>query len=587
MAQVTPFAILLGLSLQAAALPAPAADSCPRGRIAAVHVNNHSIFRNADSVSNRRIGWAYRAANALHVRTKESAIRREILFAPGDCFDPYRVSESERLLRLFDVLSRVSITDSTLPDGSHSLTVETHDEWSTRVDVRLSARGYGIRAAEDNLLGTGQSLGVFYARSDVNRDRGISYYTPQLLGTRWNMRAELGQTRAGTVVRQEVSYPWVGEVSHWASVQSFVREDRLFDYVAADAPSLDAGHVLLPVRDKAFDLAVVRRLGPTGNTAMVGLAIGYQQLSYPGVVEFTPTGDYDERVPADSAMGSLVGRQHGTRDNIRAYALFGHRTVQWVRRRGMDSMRGQEDIKLGAEIGLGVGHSIASLERDNDVYGTLSMYTATEAANALMIARFRADALRALGAAIEEPEWQDFYGDAELLTYIRPRGSEHHLLFVRAAGLSAWNTRTPFQLTLGGERTLRGYDQERYPGGRRVVLNVEDRMYFGWPYPRAFDLGATAFFDAGRIWPGDVPFGVDSGWRASAGMGLRASFPAGSRTIYRVDFAWPMERGTRLGDFRIQLSLGETLGMNPRIPDFQLMRSRPSGAAGQLFPFSR
>ena len=86
MARVTPFAILLGLSLQATAVPAASADSCPRGRIAAVVVNNHSIFSNTDSLSNRRVSWAYRAANALHIRTRESAIRREILFGPGDCF---------------------------------------------------------------------------------------------------------------------------------------------------------------------------------------------------------------------------------------------------------------------------------------------------------------------------------------------------------------------------------------------------------------------------------------------------------------------------------------------------------------------
>ncbi|MEO5509019.1 MAG: BamA/TamA family outer membrane protein [Longimicrobiales bacterium] len=585
MARVTPFAILLGLSLQATALPDAPADSCPRGLIAAVVVNNPSIFTERDSTANRRLSWLSRAANAVHFKTRESVIRREILFAPGDCFDPLRVTESERLLRGFNGLSRVSITDSILPDSAHRLTVETHDEWSTRVDIRLSSRSVGARITEDNFFGTGQAIGVFYVESDVARDYGVSFFTPQLLGTRWNLQSDVGRSRAGTIVREAISYPWVGEVSHWASIQTFVRVDRFFDYIGADDPELHGPRYFLPLRDQSFDLAVVRRFGPTGNTTMLGFALGYQRLSYPGELQYAPTGNIDERVPADSASAAIVSAQHAVRNNIRAYALVGHRTVRWVRRRGMDSMHGQEDVRLGAEIGLGFGHSISSLERDNDVYSTLSMYTGTEVGDALVIAKFRGDGLRSLSGRIDEDEWQDLYAESEVLGYYRPGGTEHHLLFLRLAGISASRTETPFQLTLGGERGLRGYDIERFPGGKRAVFNLEDRMYFGWP--KAFDLGATLFMDAGRIWSGDVPFGIDSGWRGSAGAGLRLSFPAGSRTIYRVDFAWPLERGVRPGDFRLQVSLGEPLGMNPRVPDVQLSRSRPQGAAGQFFPSSR
>jgi hypothetical protein len=577
--------LLFALALQTPAR-APV-DSCKSGTITAVIVHNHSIFDDPDTASSSRLGWAYRFANSLHIRTREGVIRREILFAPGDCFNAFRLAESERLLRAFNGLARVSITDQPQIDGNHKVTVDTHDEWSTRVDVRYSARGYGIRATEENLLGTGHSLGVYYTKRDVTQDEGISYFSPQLLGTRWDLHAEVGKTRAGTAVREEVSYPWVGEVSHWGSVQSFVRDDRFFDYIGGDDQSLHAAHVLLPMRDKSFDVAVVRRFGPTGNTAMLGAALGFQQLSYPGDAEVAPDGNFDRRSPADSATLLSIARQHANRNNIRAYALVGHRTIQWVRRRGMDSMRGQEDVRLGAEIGLALGHSLPSLERDNDLYTTLSLYSGLQLGPALVLSTLRADGRRALDAPIGTPEWQDFYGDGEVLSYIRPWSSEHHLLFLRAAGISGWNTRTPFQLSLGGEQSVRGFDRERFPGGRRLVMNAEDRMYFAWPFPKAFDFGATAFFDTGVITPGDVPYGVSSGWRSSVGAGLRMSFPAGSRSLYRIDFAWPLVNGTRFRDARIMLSLGEPLGLYPRSVDDQITRSRPPGAAGQLFPFAR
>ena len=97
--------------------------------------------------------------------------------------------------------------------------------------------------------------------------------------------------------------------------------------------------------------------------------------------------------------------------------------------------------------------------------------------------------------------------------------------------------------------------------------------------------GGTVFVDAGKIWAGDVPYGEDTNWKTSVGVGLRTSFPAGGRSTYRLDFAWPLERGRGLGDFRVSLSLGEVIGHQARMPDIQIDRSRALGVAGNLFPF--
>jgi hemolysin activation/secretion protein len=158
-------------------------------------------------------------------------------------------------------------------------------------------------------------------------------------------------------------------------------------------------------------------------------------------------------------------------------------------------------------------------------------------------------------------------------------------LLLRAAGAAGWNTVTPFQLTLGGDRGLRGYHPERLPGGRRAVVTLEDRFYFGWPFRALFDLGSSAFMDVGRMWPGDVPYGSDSGWRASGGLGLRMSFPAGSRNTYRIDLAVPLDRPIRAQDARLIISIGEILGLTARFGDSQVFRSRQPGVSGELFNF--
>jgi hypothetical protein len=574
------------LVLLAAPLPAQTTPParCPAGEISYVHIDNQSIFDTSDPELDARFVWAYNTANRLHIRTREWVIRRELLFGPGSCYDPYLLEETERLLRAYDFLARVDVFALPQPDGTHHVIVATRDEWSTRVDVRLSTTGgfgiEGVRVSEDNLLGTGQSLGVFYFEREVTRDYGISYFTPQLLGTRWDLAAGVA-----TAVDQEVAYPFVGEVSRWAGRQSFRREDQYFDYVAGDHARRPTPHVLLPIREQAFDLAVIRRIGRRGNMALIGSALSYQQLSYPGAIELAPEGNFEERVPAPDSLAQVVRRQRGTLNNVRAFALVGHRNVWWVRRHGLDSMRGQEDVRLGAEAVLGLGRSLPSIEVDDDLYGRLSLYSAFEVGSALIVARSRADARRDLGAGTAEPEWEDLYVEAELLGYVQAAALPRQTLFARVALSGGWHTRTPFQLTLGGMHGLRGYDRERMPGGRRAVITLEDRFFIGWPLPAVLDMGGTVFTDIGRIWPGDAPFGTSSGWRAAAGAGLRASFPAGSRSTYRIDFAWPVERGTRLADVRIVMSVGEWRGLNPRSEDTQLVRSRTQNVGGDLFTF--
>ena len=575
-----------------AALPLPqqtgAASSCPTGPITAIFLDNASIF-DVDDPGDRRFQWAYDAANALHVQTKERVLRRELLFQVGDCYDPFLLEETERLLRAYTFIGRVDVYGVPQAGGDYYVYVETQDEWSTRVDARFRFDdGFELSGAsvnEENLLGTGQTVGVFYVQRDVQRDVGVSYFTPQLAGTRWDLTAAVGGTRAGDFMREEVAYPFVGEVSRWAGRQSFRRDERFFDYIAGDDPTLQADHVLMRLREKFFDLAVMRRIGQRGNSALLGGGLTYHELDYPGVVELAPRGDFEMRTTADSATAAPVLTQMERLSSIRVWALLGYRSVWWTERRGFDSLRGEQDIRLGGEVGLAFGRAIGALERDDDAYVSFNLYTALSAGPALFAVRARTDARRDLAAPATQEEWEDLFGEGELFAYLKPTPSSRHPLLLRASAAGAWHTRTPFQLTLGGERGLRGYDVERFPGGRRLVLTLEERFYLGWPLRDVFDNGVTLFADAGRIWPGDAPFGVDSGWRWSAGLGLRQNFPAGSRTTYRLDFAWPIEAGAGLGDFRVIVSIGEQIGLSSTEADLQFLRSRPEGVAGQLFRF--
>jgi hemolysin activation/secretion protein len=136
---------------------------------------------------------------------------------------------------------------------------------------------------------------------------------------------------------------------------------------------------------------------------------------------------------------------------------------------------------------------------------------------------------------------------------------------------------TPFQLTLGGRNSLRGYREEAYPGARRILLTLEDRLYLPSPAPGLFDLGLAFFLDVGKMEAGDVPFGVDSGWIGTVGAGLRFGLPPATKNVIRIDLALPFGSGAQLKDLILRVNLREILGILPGSTDRQLLRSLRSG----------
>ncbi len=594
LSMVLPLLLLVPVRLPAQGAGAGAPSSapadgpaCEAGVVSVVFVDNHSIFDTADPGRAVRFDWAYRLANRLHVRTRESVIERELLVRPGDCLEPLLLEESERLLRAYPFLSRVDVFALRQPDGRHHVVVDTQDEWSTQVDLRVGLEGgvefEGVRLRELNLLGTGRTLEFFYLDRDANREYGIGYETPQLLRSRWDLRLAAGRTRAGTFVREAVAYPFVGEVGRWAAKQSLRRQDRFFDY-ALSGPAEE--HLLLPVAEEVFEVAVVGRSGRIGRLTTFGAALSYAGLSYPGgeeAVERVIGDEYGDVAAADPAVTAAIRRQMTELDAVRLLFLLGRRNIRWVKRRGIDSMRGAQDVGLGSDVRAAFGRSLPGGDADDALFGGVAAYGAVEGGDLLVSARVHLDGRRSPGAA----GWEDAFGEGELLTYWRPGALERHTFVLRGAAAGGWKTRTPFQLTLGGDLGLRGYDRFRFPGGRRLLLSAEDRVYFGWPFREVLDLGGTLFLDLGRVWPGDAPFGVDSGWRAAAGLGLRGAFPAGGRTTYRLDLAWPVTHGASWRDVRLVLSIGELLGLDSRVRAERATSFRQLDLTGEAFHFPR
>jgi len=141
-----------------------------------------------------------------------------------------------------------------------------------------------------------------------------------------------------------------------------------------------------------------------------------------------------------------------------------------------------------------------------------------------------------------------------------------------------WKQRIPFQLTFGDrDGGMRGFRSADVGGARRVVGHVEDRYLVG-RYKDFATFAVAPFFEAGKLWAGDSPFGVTTPLYASTGLSLLAASPPQSRRTFRADFALPV-RGPRGHGWEARLTVLDwtrTFRVEPRDIFNNRERSIPS-----------
>ena len=570
-----------------------AGQVCPEGEVSAVLVTPHSYFETDDATDGGTISWFFKVANAIHADTNEDFLRGELLLGVGDCYDPFLVDESERLLRQLSFIDRAEVTSERQPDGSVHIRVETWNRWTLQFNVRFRfEEGFefaGLDVTERNLFGRGILVRGFYRQNRERLDVGGRFQSPRLLGTRWNTLLEASRTRAGKSFQQGFLYPFVGEVGRRAAVQSFVQREDLFSY------SLPAGgtytHVVQPYWQRSSEITVAGRVGRPGRLTILGGGLSREEWEYttslfPDGAEVVRDRDFGNAEPAPPGISDILAPQLRSYSATRVNVVLAQRNLSFQRRDRLDALRSVQDVAVGGEVALVLGRSIPFLgsnaaNEDSDFFARFRVFGGLAPGRWVLASAVRIEGRQIFGGA--EKGWKDVLGEFDIYSYWRPSETSRHTLFARISGAGGWSVTGPFQLTLGGVSGLRGYSVDDLPGGKRLIASLEDRIYFGSPGNGFLDLGMTAFVDVGSIWAGGAPFGADSGPRATAGAGLRIGFPGGTRGVTRIDFAFPLNGPEAFGSPTFRIS-AELLGLRRGVEDRQLRRSRRAGVGPSLFP---
>jgi len=430
-----------------------------------------------------------------------------------------KIEETERLLRGYDFLYDVDIRPVAVHDGVVDVEVRTRDTWSLDVSASASREGGAnkgrISVAEENLLGTGISVGLGYT-SDVDR-KGTTFNIadPNVFGTRTSASYAYSKNEDGHGQSASLQRPFYELDSRWAA--GFGASESL----GTDA-LYNAGNSVAEYRHRH---QIVETFGGWSAGLVNGWARRYSiGLTHENdVYTLEPGKTAPERLPSDLKVVGPFVRFQLVQDEFRQDM-------------NLNLIGRVEDFAMGIQANAHLGRALESLDstRDSWIYRTSISNGFDITRDSFMLANAYAN-----GRYAERGENNAI---GALARYYQRRG-RHVVYYAALSGDAVNNPDVPGPLTIGGDNGLRGYPLRYQAGERRVLFTAEARGYTDW-YPfRLFRVGAAVFYDTGRAWKGENQNTVNSGWLRDVGFGLRLLSARSSKgTVLHADFAFPIDR---------------------------------------------
>lgn len=557
---------------------------CTNGTISEIVLDRRTVY-DPESTTVGALAWTYRALNLLHITTSAGFIRRELLFEEGDCLDSFYLDESARLLESYGFIGYATVTTEPDGRGGHVVTVETQDEWSTQVDVGITYDAginlEKLEITEENFLGQGVFAEVTHRERREARRQAIGLATPRFFG-RADASFQIGRDRTGNFFNEYLRYPFIGETGRYSLRHGYDRSTRFFSYATSDqdaATDPEFTQVLVPAFRELLEFSVARRFGEPFKSVIVGATFTRDVIRFPDAPSVIYGNDFNDLQPYPGPVPTVLETQFQESGASRLALHVGTRRQQYVIYEAIDGLRDRMRVGVGMYAGLSVGRSFdlfvpGDVPAADDYFGRAHASFTAPIGSSLLHGGGTVETRRDGG------DWRDLLVDADLVAYIRGEALPWQTFFFRTQFAGGWNTELPFQLSLGGREGVRSLKEDRFPGGRMVRLVAEDRILFPWPRRGSVDVGMTAFVDYGRVWPGDVPYGVDSGWQGALGIGLRLGLPSGTRHVFRLDYAFPFGATTGNPEFRATFELN-MLSLGFFTPD--VFRSRRYNLGSEHF----
>jgi len=493
--------------------------------IGEVRIDTRDIFDLADEKEN---GILYRAANALHIQTRAGVVRRQLLFKPGERVSVRLIEETERLMRSGRIFYDVSIVPVGYRDGVVDIEVRTRDTWTLEPGWSASRAGgvnkTGFTLRDTNALGTGVLIG---ATRSTDADRTETKYSVSQLHAfdGWtainysHSRLSDGQSNALSIAR-----PFYALDTRWAAGFSASTDTRIDSVFSNGAKVAQFRHMQDSAETSGgWSAGLVDHW-----THRYSAGLSYLKDTYK--VEPDAPLPPPDPFPLDQTLISPFFRYELVHDN-------------YEKVKNRDLIERPEYFAMGTQSKVQLGRSLTGLGSTQNLW----LYSVSASDGF----RFPSDRVLLGSASVSGQTGYgplDRYAASGSIRYYDHHKDDRTLTFVSLAGDIL---KDPTPLGLGGDTGLRGYPRSYQTGDRRVVLNVEERVYTDW-YPfRLIRVGGAAFFDWGRAWSGPGESPSSARWLSNVGFGLRfLSTRSSFGNVLHVDLAFPLNRDPHIKSFQ-------------------------------------
>jgi hypothetical protein len=503
----TALGLILGIGLPLTAF-AQEGDRQATPVIDTVIVTTQDVYGTGESTN-----FLFRVANAVHVQTRSSVIRRELLFAAGDPLDSALVAETARNLRALGLFRDVEI-DTVRVDGRLAVLVATADGWTTQIQLNLRFTAgtftWGVGLIERNFLGTATVAGITYRKEPDRTAFTLRGSSERALGSRVAVRGWFDNLSDGSRGAWGVGVPY----------RAFVdRRSFLYDGYAGDER-------VLQYRDGVAGDTLQRRsfiqLGQI-STALVAETSHFFRLGLAGQVkkeEYIAGRDTADLVP-DTLTAAVGAFAEWARANYRVVTYY-------------NGFAREFDLDLSSRVFLSTWVAPSAFGYEQTGFGAaLDLQTGISLGPNFALLEGRANGLFTSAGLDSGRVW------VGLTLAARPFPRNATVFHFEAGAQENTPPGSEFDLGHGGGPRLFG--AHAFTGTRSVWGALEHRAFLIDEILGLLGIGVAAFVDYGGAWYPDQSARLGG----NVGVGLRiGATRATGPNVGRIDFGYRFGDGT-------------------------------------------
>ncbi len=503
------------------------------------------------------VGLLRRFMNRVHVVTRKSVIRRELLFHPGERLRPALLAETERNLRSLGFLNDITVAPAdTLAGGRVPIVVDTRESWTLKTDFSYTQASGGdtrwnVQLSDTNFLGYGVTMGTGIGGDENSNYWNLWYRQRRILGTALWFGADDSERADGYARTVFLNRPFWSEADRWSLATRYW--DRSFEqryYLsnagpAGEDPRRGASlHALFPRQEQGAEAGVLLRVHgkQRGRIWRQGLGMRWSKVGY-GLdgrgQELSDGRNVDLGWLAGA--GQPLGRDQGT--TVWPYFEIQTHGRGWTKNRFIMQYGAIEDINLAPVVDVKVGPVPGAMGTTSA--GGTARWRAEGTWEQWVVSGPGLILLKGTG----EAEWGSDEADYHLYTvlagWMGHTGAEETPWLTKVFaeyghGDSLEGTKA---LTLGLDRGLRTLEFDGMAGDRLARLTMEEGKVFPGEMLGMFRYGVGAFVATGAAWWHDEDRGLDDA-RREAGCGLRfGPTRSANAATGRIDLVWDLDHG--------------------------------------------